>query len=250
MPSPEAPILALDAASPRVSVAVGRAGVVLACRAEDLERSSRRLLEMIDEVLREAGLAARDLGGLLALRGPGSFTGLRVGLATALGLHQALDIPATAISTLEVLASLAPLVPDASIATLADLTAVGAVDVLRGEWAVQAWPPGGPAAGSPEPPIQLLSPAGLTSLAPCALVGFGVTRLASEHGLPPEVHPLEPGPLAPAALALLAHRLVDGAEIPWDPALLTAPLYIRPPAVTLPKPRPAPAPALATEGAR
>ena len=244
MPAADAPVLALDAASPRVSVAVGRAGAVLAQRAEDLERSSRRLLEMIDEVLREAGLVPGELGGLVALRGPGSFTGLRVGLATALGLHQALDLPATALSTLEVLASLAPPVAGGRRtpgAPDADLAAVGAVDVLRGEWAVQAWPPGGPRAGAtpgaPEPPIRLLTPAGLASLAPCALVGFGVERLAREHGLPPDVHPVEPGPLAPAALALLAHLQESGARPLWDPTLLTAPLYLRPPAVTLPKPR-------------
>ena len=59
---------------------------------------------------------------------PGSFTGLRVGLATVLGLHQALGLPATALPTLEVLGCLGP--GDGS-------TVVAVVDALRGEWFAQ-----------------------------------------------------------------------------------------------------------------
>lgn len=235
-PAPGAPILALDAASPRVSVAVGLGAQVLALRDEPLERSSRRLLEMIDEVLREAGLVPADLGGIAALRGPGSFTGLRVGLATALGLHQALGIPATALPTLEVLASLAS--PEAG-------PAVGAVDALRGEWAIQVWPPGGPAAGAPASDLEIRPIASLPRLAPCALIAFGAGALVRSLGSPAGLRPVEPGPLAPAALALLAAR-----PTAWDPALLTAPLYGRPPAVTLPRPRPLPTPSRAGAGSR
>ena len=60
---------------------------------------------MVQEVLTEAGVGVRDLGGIAVLRGPGSFTGLRIGLATVLGLHQALGVPATAIPSLPVLAA-------------------------------------------------------------------------------------------------------------------------------------------------
>ena len=102
------PLLAVDAGSPRVSVAVGDAGEVLAEAAETRERSSATLLAMVDGVLAEAGLRAAELAGLVALRGPGSFTGLRVGLATVLGLHQALGLPAVAVPTLGVLAALGP----------------------------------------------------------------------------------------------------------------------------------------------
>lgn len=229
-PAADSPFLVLDAASPRVSVALGRGGAVAASRDEPLERSSRRLLEMIDEVLREAGLAPAGLGGIVALRGPGSFTGLRVGLATALGLHQALGIPATALPTLEVLASLAP--PEAG-------PAVGAVDALRGEWAIQVWPAGGPMAGMPLSGLQIVPAAALAGLAPCALAGFGVTALAESLGSPAGLLPVEAGPLAPAVIALLAQADWPGRPA-WDPALLTSPIYGRPPAVTLPKPRPVP----------
>ena len=102
MPSP---LLALDTGSPLVSVALARDGAVVASRSIEQERSSVRLLEMVQEVLTEAGIGVRDLGGIAVLRGPGSFTGLRIGLATVLGLHQALGVPATAIPSLPVLAA-------------------------------------------------------------------------------------------------------------------------------------------------
>ena len=92
-------LLAIDSASPRVSVALGELGAdlrLLATRDEVVERSSTRLLQLIREVLEEAGKKPQDLEGLLALSGPGSFTGLRIGLSTAFGFHQALGIPAAA----------------------------------------------------------------------------------------------------------------------------------------------------------
>ena len=99
-----APLLALDTGSAIVSVAVGerdRFDVLSAPQG----RSSRELIAMIDELLTGAGIKPRDLSGIGAARGPGSFTGLRVGLATALGLHQASGVRAGAVSTFEILAA-------------------------------------------------------------------------------------------------------------------------------------------------
>lgn len=213
-------VLAVDAASPLVSVALGRGGQVLAARSEPMSRSSRRLLAMVDEVLAEAGVELARVEGLAALRGPGSFTGLRIGLATVLGLQMALDLPATALPTLQVLASLAP--PGVPLA-------VGAVDALRGEWTVERFAPGPfpRSLGAPE----LLPGPEIGRLAPSALVGFGVAALPPAPG----VEPVEPGPLAPAALALLA--AAPAGAVAWDPDLLTAPIYARPPAVTPPRAR-------------
>lgn len=215
-------MLVLDSGSPRVSVAVGRGGAMLAMRAVEISRSSALLLEMVEAVLAEAGVALPALSGVAVLAGPGSFTGLRIGLATVLGLHQALGLPATALSTLEVLASLA------ADGSSAGERAVGAVDSLRGEWAVEDWS-GGVGRG-----MELLPGSELARFAPGAIVGFGVARLADLPGWPAGARLVEPGPLAPAALSLLAALPEDR----WDPALLTAPIYARPPAVTAPRPRP------------
>lgn len=223
------PILAVDSASPVVSVAVAVDGAVRAERAVEIGRSSERLLAMIDEVLREAEVdGPRGLAGIVALAGPGSFTGLRVGLATVLGLHQATGVPATAVPTLPVLAAAVP-------AETGEELRVAAVDVLRGEWAAQDFAP--PAADAPPRPLGEAErrpvDALLASLAGrrATLVGFGVAALGSGE-LPPGLHLVEPPPLAATAARLAAaHPPV------WDTGSLTRPLYFRPPAVTLPKKR-------------
>jgi len=74
------------------------------------ERVSRAVavLEAADELLRDADLGRADLTGLAVGTGPGSFTGLRLGLAAARGLAFALDLPVAAVSTLDALAAGAP----------------------------------------------------------------------------------------------------------------------------------------------
>lgn len=66
--------------------------------------SGRRVLEAAHGLLAAAGLRARDLDGVVVGVGPGGFTGLRIGIATALGLGQALRVPVTGASSLEALA--------------------------------------------------------------------------------------------------------------------------------------------------
>jgi len=214
------PLLLLDTGSPLVSVALAREGAVVAERFVEQHRSSALLLDLVREVLEEAGIRVQDLGGIAALRGPGSFTGLRIGLATALGLYQALGVPATALPTLQALAATAP-VDEGEIV-------IAVVDALRGDWSAQAF-----AAGPVPRPIgemQLVPGSELPRLAggrPAIIVGFGVSRLAV-----PEARLVEPGPLAPAAA-----RLAMAADAEWNPQLLVSPIYSRPPAVSLPRPR-------------
>jgi len=214
------PILALDSGSPRVSVAVGWRGEIVAERSAEVARSSTALLRLIDEALAAAGLRPADLAGVAALAGPGSFTGLSIGLATALGLAQALGIAATAVPTLAVLAA------EAGAEVPGSSRIVGAVDVLRGEWAVQVWEGG---AGGP---MEIAAEGDLARLAPATISGWGVGRLAALPGWPADAVLREPGPLAPAALGLLPADLAE-----WDAGRLTAPIYGRPPAVTKPRPR-------------
>jgi len=98
-------VLGIDTATSRGSVALARQGEVLA--AADLhERGAhaRDLVQRIDRLLAGTGLGPGDLRGIVVTLGPGSFTGVRVGLATAKGLAYALDIGLGGMSTLEALA--------------------------------------------------------------------------------------------------------------------------------------------------
>jgi tRNA threonylcarbamoyl adenosine modification protein YeaZ len=97
-------ILAFDTATPTATSALVRDGELLG------ERTSRavRVLADADELLRAAGLAPRDVQALAVGVGPGSFTGVRIGLAAARGLALALDLPVAGVSTLDALAAGAP----------------------------------------------------------------------------------------------------------------------------------------------
>ena len=97
-------ILAFDTATPEASVAIARDGEVFG------ERSSQavRVLADADELLHSAGLTPADLDAMAVGVGPGSFTGVRVGLAAARGLSLALDLPVAGLSTLGALAAAAP----------------------------------------------------------------------------------------------------------------------------------------------
>lgn len=65
---------------------------------------SERLMPLIDSLLRESEININDINCVAVAAGPGSFTGLRIGVATARGLAQALNIPAVPVCTLEALA--------------------------------------------------------------------------------------------------------------------------------------------------
>lgn len=64
----------------------------------------KRLIPTLEKVLEDAGLRVRELEGVAISLGPGSFTGLRLGLATAKGLAQGLNIPLVGVPSLDVLA--------------------------------------------------------------------------------------------------------------------------------------------------
>ncbi len=98
-------LLAIDTAGPSCAVAVARDNTILAQISEEIGRGhAERLMPMIEAVLGEAAVAFRDLEGIAVTTGPGSFTGVRVGIAAARGLALALDIPPIGIGSLDALA--------------------------------------------------------------------------------------------------------------------------------------------------
>jgi tRNA threonylcarbamoyladenosine biosynthesis protein TsaB len=96
--------LVIDASTEACSVAL-QFNAEIVSRYELCPQShSLRLLPMVDEVLKEAGCKLSQLDGLIFGRGPGSFTGVRIGVGVAQGLAFSADIPVVGVSTLQCMA--------------------------------------------------------------------------------------------------------------------------------------------------
>lgn len=99
-----AKILALDTSTENCSVAL-MVNDQLYTRSEIAPRDhTKKILPMVDEVLKEAGVSLQDLDALAFGRGPGSFTGVRIGIGIAQGLSFGAELPMIGISTLEAMA--------------------------------------------------------------------------------------------------------------------------------------------------
>jgi tRNA threonylcarbamoyl adenosine modification protein YeaZ len=124
-------LLALDTAGPDCAAALARAQSseceIVAKRSLTLGRGhAERLIPMVEELLAETSTSFADIGRIVVTTGPGSFTGIRVGVAAARGLALALAIPAVGVDSLEALAFRAAKERRAG-------TAVAALDAKRGE---------------------------------------------------------------------------------------------------------------------
>ena len=113
--------LALDTSTPGAVVALADETRTW-WRGELVTTHSERLLAIVDALFVEAGVGPRALGGVICAAGPGSFTGLRIGLATAKGLCLGTGAPLALVSSL---AARAAVVPAANV--------VAAIDAFRGE---------------------------------------------------------------------------------------------------------------------
>ncbi len=99
-----AKILAIDTATENCSVAL-LIGDTLYSRSEVAPRDhTQKVLPMVDEVLKEADITLQELDALAFGRGPGSFTGVRIGIGIAQGLAFGADLPLIGISTLAAMA--------------------------------------------------------------------------------------------------------------------------------------------------
>jgi tRNA threonylcarbamoyladenosine biosynthesis protein TsaB len=129
---------------------------------------ARQLMPAIEETLGRLGLRPSDLGAIAAARGPGSFTGLRVGLAVARGLQFALGVPLYGVGSLDVVA--AGLAPAGPAASPWPIRAV--LDAGRGRFATASYRLEGEESVQAEP-IVGVDLDGLVDLVaePCAIVG-------------------------------------------------------------------------------
>ncbi len=98
-------ILGLDTTTRACSVALVRDEQLIGEYTQNIQRThSQRLLPLVDAIFRDCTLEREEIGGIAVAVGPGSFTGLRIGVSTARALAQGLGVPAAGISTLEALA--------------------------------------------------------------------------------------------------------------------------------------------------
>jgi tRNA threonylcarbamoyladenosine biosynthesis protein TsaB len=208
-------VLAFDCAITGLEVAVVRDGVALALLEHKGRGQAAILLPAIAEVLADAGVDRRALSMIAVTVGPGSFTGVRVGLAAARGLALALDVPLAGITTTAALVASAP--QDGRLP-------VAAIDSHLGDWFC-AFAGGDPfVATTPQLAAKLAG-------RPCRIVGPQAAALAPL--LPDAVaYPITPDPVVLARLAL-----ADGSEA-WRARNraegLPRPLYLRGVSVTSP----------------
>jgi tRNA threonylcarbamoyladenosine biosynthesis protein TsaB len=99
-------ILNLETATKNCSVALAQDGITVALKefAGEGYAHAEKLHVFIEEVVTKAGVAIKDLAAIAVSMGPGSYTGLRIGVSAAKGLCYALSVPLIAIDTLELLA--------------------------------------------------------------------------------------------------------------------------------------------------
>lgn len=231
-------ILALDAAGAACSAAVWSDGRVAAHCFEAMSRGqSERLVPMIDDVMRQAALDYPQLDAVAVTLGPGGFTGVRIGLATARAFALALSKPVIGVTNFEAVAGSVPQ------AVCVGRTLAVALDAKRADLYVQAFSfrselsqddivslrceaVTAPAALLPEE-LDSYLPEG-----PLLIVGDAAD--SALHALSGSGHSVElyegPG-LADAAVvaALAAKRPLQEAKMSSP-----APLYLRAPDVTLP----------------
>jgi tRNA threonylcarbamoyladenosine biosynthesis protein TsaB len=119
-------ILNIETATKNCSVALAKDGKTIICNeiAEEGYSHAERLHVFIESVLKEAEITYKDLAAIAVSQGPGSYTGLRIGVSAAKGLCFALDIPLIAVDTLQTLASQA---------TISDGLIVPMIDARRME---------------------------------------------------------------------------------------------------------------------
>jgi tRNA threonylcarbamoyladenosine biosynthesis protein TsaB len=153
-------VLAFDSCLGACSAALLDERSVLAARYEEMPRGqAERLVPMVEEVRAEAGLAWSAIDLICVTIGPGSFTGVRIGLAAAQGFALVADLPILGLTTLEALAGAAP--PDRPV--------LAAIDARRGQLYAQPFAPG----LRPLAPPQALSPEQAAALAPPGAVVLG-----------------------------------------------------------------------------
>ncbi|MDP1961027.1 MAG: tRNA (adenosine(37)-N6)-threonylcarbamoyltransferase complex dimerization subunit type 1 TsaB [Reyranella sp.] len=214
-------VLALDCAISGLGVAVVRDGTCLASLREEGRDQAARLLPAVASVLRDAGVGRHELSLIAVTTGPGSFTGVRVGLAAARGLAVGLGVPLAGFSTTSVLVSQA---------ATRDRLVVAAIDSRLGDWFCAI----GAGAAAPFATTAAELADRLRDRA-CVIVGAGIGPLVAQlavAGVDAEAEVAFVDPVAVARLGLV--QGVDAWRARNESEGLPRPLYLRGVSITLP----------------
>jgi tRNA threonylcarbamoyladenosine biosynthesis protein TsaB len=176
---------------------------------------AERLMAAIDRVLSDASWSVEDVDGLAVAIGPGSFTGLRIGLSNVKGLALALRLPVVAVPTLDAFAARLP---------FAALPVCPVLDARKGEVYASLYRWDGSAMRR-EWDYLAIPPADLASrlVEPVILVGDGAASIHSPFARLAPPHAMVPSPAAVAHLGLRGLRAGDTVA-----AAALVPLYLRP----------------------
>lgn len=161
--------LAFDTAATAVSVALLNGQNVVAADGRNMERGQgEALIPMVDALLKQAGLSPADVKRVAVSVGPGSFTGVRVGLAAARGMGLALHVPVVGITTL---AAAAYQVPAETVLAVAD--------TKRGDFFTQLFRGG---RATEDPTVRTADQ--IRDMGPICLTGMGADKVADYTGQP------------------------------------------------------------------
>lgn len=222
-------ILGIDTATTGCAVALIRDADCLAVAAERMARGqSEALAPMIEGVVRSAGIAMADINAIAVTRGPGAFTGLRIGLAAARAMALAISRPCLGIGTFDVLLLQAQ---EADALEGADALVV-AIDSKREEQFIALFDPQAAPLGVPAALLPEEIPDRLGARRRIAVVGDGAESVTQALGAHFQVRHFPDIDLPdPRAVARLGLNLLTTPEIAPP-----SPLYLRPPDATPGKP--------------
>lgn len=210
-------LLAIDCAASLCAASVYDAGAgrELGRSVRDLGKGhAEHLMAVIGEALAQAGVGYPDLGLIAVSTGPGSFTGVRVGVSAARGLSLALKIPAVGVTTLEALAA-------ETRAALGPRTVLAALDAGRGEIHAALYDEAGVALR--EPAVLMLAEAAVLAATGHVALAGTAAKLIADAVVPDKAFEFG-STLATADIGTYA-RLAAGKE----PGERPKPVYLRAP---------------------
>ena len=223
-------VLAFDTTSGACSVAVFENGGVLAHRRRDLSRGhAELLLPMIDSVLAEAATRYGALDILAVTIGPGTFTGIRVGLAAARGIALTMGVPIAGVNTLAAVAEGAR----SSASIDAEQAVLVLHDARRGELYAQLFPPSAETLDASPAIIPVTDALSVAPAGPGAVVGSGAELVRDEvtQTRPDLQFPDVPQDPDAIHVARIGERMMESGIVG---ASSPEPLYLRAPDARLP----------------